>query len=119
MRKGIPNVSLSARHSSGVYRASFELIAQIFEFQVPIIRFNGKDLSQKGFNAFIFSLGGVSFFLKKTLIGLNLNINQIRNRQRFTTLAKVADFKGSHQQSFFPTGEFICTGGITAAIHLS
>ena len=79
-----------------------EIVADVFQPKVPVVAFDGEDFAKEGFQAVVFPVLGVGVLLQEFFVGFNLNVDQIWNRQRVTTLAEIARFVRSHQVFLLP-----------------
>ena len=81
-----------------------EVVADVLEAEVPVVALDREDLAEQGLEALVLALGGLDLLLEEPLVGLDLNFDQVGNRQRVAALAEVAHFVRSHQVVLFRQG---------------
>jgi hypothetical protein len=80
-----------------------EVVADVLQAQVPVVALDREDFAEERLEAVVLALVGGDLFLEEFLIRLDLNVDEIRDRQRVAALAEVAHLVHSHQ--FFPLSE--------------
>ena len=56
-----------------------QIVADVFQLQILVIAFDGEDLAQEGLQAIVLAFVGLHFLLEEPLIGLDLDVDQVRN----------------------------------------
>jgi len=69
---------------------------------LSVVTFDREHFAQEGFKAFVLASLGLDFFLQKFYIRLDLNVDQIGDRKRITTLREIAYF--THRDVLFFAG---------------
>ena len=54
-----------------------KFVADVFEAKVAVVAFDREDFASKSLEPFVFAFGGLDIFLKESLIGLDLDVDQI------------------------------------------
>ncbi len=56
-----------------------QIVADVFQLEILVVALDGEDLAKEGFQAIVLALVRLHLFLEEPLIGLDLDVDQVRN----------------------------------------